>query len=68
MSDEHLTHFVLDYGCGHWTLVCMPMMREMHAVQGVRLEPIHRSDDPRAVTCPACKASNEFKRAMATYL
>jgi hypothetical protein len=45
-----------------WKLACSPNLTEMHA-QASRPFPYHRSDDPRAVTCPACKDTEAFKDA-----
>ncbi len=48
-----------------WRIACMPNMTEFHST------PYHpnyqRTDDARAVTCPACKKAPVFKTAM-TYL
>lgn len=42
-----------------WRIACMPSMKEFHQT------PFHpaqtRSNDTRAVTCPACKKSAAFK-------
>jgi len=43
-----------------WRIACMPNMREFHTT------PYHpayqRTDDPRAVTCPACKETDVFNQ------
>jgi len=45
-----------------WRIACMPNMTEFH------LTPYHpnyqRTDDARAVTCPACKKSKAFQKAI----
>lgn len=50
----HFTHLAGD----EWRIACMPSMTEFHST------PHHpnyqRSDDVRAVTCPACKKSTTF--------
>jgi hypothetical protein len=47
-----LVHFARRRG-DSWTVACTPNLAELHAANG-RLTPWHRSDDPRAVTCPLC--------------
>ncbi len=51
----HLMHNI----SGEWRVACMPNMVEFHRT------PYHpevtRTDDRRAVTCPACKRSAIFK-------
>lgn len=53
-------HFVFQVGPER--IACMPNMTEFHTT------PYHRSyarsNDPRAVTCPACKKSTPFAEAM----
>lgn len=45
---------------GH--IACMPGMTEFHRT---KYHPAYqRSNDPRAVTCPACRRSHEYNRAM----
>ena len=48
-----------------WQIACMPNMVEFHQT------PYHpnyqRTNDPRAVSCSACKASSVFKRMMEPY-
>jgi hypothetical protein len=43
-----------------WRIACMPKMREFHAT------PYHpnyqRTNEPKAVTCPACKETNIYKQ------
>lgn len=43
---------------------CMPNMVEFHAT--VYHPAYHRSDDTRAVTCPACKKTPTFKHLQDT--
>lgn len=42
-------------------IACMPDCTELHATGNHRAH--QRSDDYRAVTCPACKRTDIFKRA-----
>lgn len=46
-------------------LACMPGLAELHETTGH--PSMQRSDDPRAVTCPACKRSALFVEATARY-
>lgn len=42
-------------------IACMPHMQEFHST---KYHPNYqRTNDPRAVTCPACKATGEYKLA-----
>ena len=44
---------------GTWCLACMPRLRDLHATPG---HPNYqRTDDVRAVTCPACKRAANVK-------
>ena len=59
-----LIHFVFpvsDQSPTEWRIACMPKMTEFH------LTPFHpnyqRTDDPRAVTCPACKKTDMYEKA-----
>ena len=58
-----LVHFVsyTTDGMPGWRIACMPNMTEFHAT------PYHpnyqRTDDVRAVSCPACKAAPVFKES-----
>lgn len=46
-------------------IACMPQSEGMHIrLPDGRLQIVHHSDDPRAVTCPECVATPEFKEAM----
>lgn len=45
-----------------WQIVCMPNMTEFHETMYHPNYP--RSNDPRGVTCPACKKTDDYKRAM----
>lgn len=53
-------HFIADMG-GKVRLVCMPNVVEFHATR----EHHHHlhTNDPRAVTCPACKKTPIFIKA-----
>lgn len=43
-----------------WKIACMPNMREFHSTQ---YHPNYqRTDDYRAVTCPACKETDAYKQ------
>lgn len=42
-----------------WRIACMPRMEELH--QTAYHPNYQRTDDPRAVSCPACKESLAFK-------
>ena len=46
-------------------IACMPGMAELHAT--MYHPAVHRSDDPRAVTCPACKKSTVFVESLKRY-
>lgn len=46
---------------GQWRIACMPNMVEFH--QTLYHPAYHRTDDPRAVTCPACMKSTAFKES-----
>jgi hypothetical protein len=53
-----LVHFVFETEPEQ--IACMPNMIEFHLTQ---YHPTyHRSNDTRAVTCPACKRTDIFKR------
>lgn len=56
-----IIHFTYETN-GQWQIACMPNMREFHRTK------FHknylRSNEPRAVTCPACKRSNVYVEAM----
>lgn len=59
-----LIHFVYptsDASPPDWRIACMPNMVEFHST------PYHpnyqRSDDPRAVSCPACKRTEVYKKS-----
>ncbi len=45
-----------------WFVACMAYVTDFRANQPSQV--VHRSNDPRAVNCPACKATHEFRRAM----
>ena len=45
-----------------WAMACTPNLIQLHASRG-RPVPYVRSDDPRAVTCPACQETEVFKQA-----
>lgn len=47
-----------------WKLACVPNMTEMAQAHNRPL-PMHRTDDPRAVTCPQCRETQEFREKMA---
>lgn len=43
-----------------WRIACMPNMTEMHKT---KYHPAyHRSNDTRAVSCPACKKTSVFEQ------
>jgi hypothetical protein len=49
-----------------WRVACTPRLPEADMSTGPKRQEVwHRSDDPRAVTCPLCKETEEFKRRMA---
>lgn len=57
-----LIHFTYTVGLGEdWRIACMPNMTEFHQT------PYHpnyqRSNDTRAVTCPACIKTSIFKES-----
>lgn len=54
----HYNHFVGGLGNG-WHIACMPNMKEMHTNDALHPTFI-RSNDKRAVTCPACKKSTVY--------
>lgn len=57
-----LIHFVYatDPSGGDWRIACMPNMREFHQTE---YHPAYqRTNDVRAVSCPACKKSDVFKQ------
>lgn len=43
-----------------WRIACMPKMPESEFGQTMYHPPHHRSDDPRAVNCLACKKTQVF--------
>lgn len=45
-----------------WKIACAPGTTMLNATEN-RPFPYQRSDDVRAVTCPLCKDTDEFKRA-----
>ena len=47
-----------------WAMACTPNLIQLHASRG-RPVPYVRSDDPRAVTCPGCMQSAEWKETRA---
>ena len=61
-----LVHFTYRAGSGandRWVIACTPNADALHGVVGHHL-PWHRSDDPRAVTCPGCKWTDAYKGAL----
>ncbi len=44
-----------------WKVACAPNLVELPALAS-REFPYARTDDPRVVTCPTCKASEQFKQ------
>lgn len=56
-----LIHFVYSTGGDH-RIACMPNMTEFHQTQYHRNH--HRTNDPRAATCPQCKRTPEYVAAM----
>lgn len=55
-----------DY-CSRGRIVCQPQRTSILPEKGRRgiTRPVVHSDDPRAVTCPECQATEEWKAAMA---
>ena len=54
----------LGYGVGH--IACMPQRKDiLPKVEGGVTKIVPHSDDPRAVTCPECMATDEFNAHMA---
>lgn len=52
-------------GARRWRMACCPQLTNIDPKrEGVRIIPWQRSDDPRAVTCPRCMATDEFKARM----
>ncbi len=45
-----------------WKVACAPNMVEI-AAQTTRSFPYQRTDDARAVSCPACQKTKEFRQA-----
>lgn len=59
-----LLHFVREVSTStgtEWRITCMPHMTEFHQTAYHPNYP--RSDDPRAVTCPACKKTAAYREA-----
>lgn len=48
-----------------WRIACMPNMVEFH--QTMYHPNYQRTDEPRAATCPACKKTPVFLKAMEGY-
>lgn len=57
----HFVHIGETSSANDWRIACMPGMTEFHATAHHTNYP--RSDDVRAVTCPACKKSNAYKKS-----
>jgi hypothetical protein len=58
-----LVHFTYEDELGIWRLGCMPGIEELHATQ---YHPNYqRTNDPRAVKCPACEKSGAYRDAAA---
>lgn len=59
----HLTFWKEEKGKGDWYIACMPGMTTLHKTN--HQENHQRSNDARAVSCPACKRTSiygEIKR------
>lgn len=57
----HLVYALSDESPPDYRIACMPNMLEFHATP---YHPaFHRSNDARAVTCPACKRTEIYKKA-----
>lgn len=54
----HYTHYVGGLGNG-WQIACMPSLKELNSNDALHPN-YQRTNDKRAVTCPACKRSNVF--------
>lgn len=54
-------------GEAEWRVACMPAALEMCARHGLRVPPLQRTDDPRAVACPFCRDTQEFRDAANQY-
>ena len=59
-SRINLVHFTCK-DAGRWIIACSPSLLSQSAIDG-RAMPWRRSDDARAVTCPLCKQTPEWKR------
>ena len=64
-SEMVLCHFLCGPFPGAKSIVCMPGLneKEMCSVHG-REVPLQRTEDPRAVNCPMCKKTLEFKQSL----
>ncbi len=49
-----------------WRLACEPARTDLTGMGG-RACPVQRTDEPRAVTCDFCKATDEYEEAMRAY-
>lgn len=58
-----LVHFV--YQSEPERIACMPNMVEFHST--AYHKNYQRSNDPRAVSCPACRRTDAYKTARARY-
>lgn len=57
-----------DYEGARGRIACQPQRTSvLPEYNGVETKLTVRSEDPRAVTCPLCKATPEYKAAMAVY-
>lgn len=45
-----------------WRIACTPHLTELHATGG-RDHPWRRTEDPRAVSCPLCKETEQYQQA-----
>src|SRR5215467_9714350 len=56
---------VINFPASEGKIACSPDLGPSVRLSDGSMQLTHRSDDPRAVTCPECMATQEFKDAMA---
>jgi hypothetical protein len=55
----------LRLGGGVGKIACRPALADVDRVAGGVARPVLFSDDPRAVTCPECRATEDYQKAQA---
>ena len=49
-------------------IMCAPGVKDIRPqIKGASIHPVVHSDDPRAVTCPECMETEEYKKVMEEY-